>query len=319
MKKVVCFGEVLIDFLNTGSHADGPLQINHFAQYPGGAPANAAVAASCLGVPTAFAGQVGDDHFGHYLLDSLKAYGVDTSLCPIHPTAKTPLAFVFLDNDGERSFEFYRDRSADLEITTNQVTADWFNETAIFHCCSNTLTNPNIATTTIEIMQKASQAGAVLTFDVNLRHNLWENKTINANIVNEAVKLCQVIKFAKEELEFLAAGDETGYINNLLNHNTQLVLITDGPNPINVYSKSGNSVVNPPKVKAVDTNAGGDAFTGGIIAGIFRLGKPVTELTIDEINSLVFFASNCGGYAVSRPGAFTSLPSWENVKQHWSF
>lgn len=49
MKPVLCFGEALIDFLNTGKQEDGPLTLNNYRQYPGGAPANAAVAVAKLG------------------------------------------------------------------------------------------------------------------------------------------------------------------------------------------------------------------------------------------------------------------------------
>ena len=57
MKRVVCFGEAVIDFLNTGQLREGEMSRNSFTQFPGGAPANAAVAV---------AKQVGDDPFGHF-------------------------------------------------------------------------------------------------------------------------------------------------------------------------------------------------------------------------------------------------------------
>ena len=71
MKRIVCFGEVLIDFLNTSSSSEGKIPFNNFTQYPGGAPANVAVAIAKLGGQSAFAGQVGDDAFGHFLLGAL--------------------------------------------------------------------------------------------------------------------------------------------------------------------------------------------------------------------------------------------------------
>ncbi len=68
MKRVVCFGEAVIDFLNTGQLREGEMSLNSFTQFPGGAPANAAVAVAKLGGEAVFAGQVGDDPFGHFLL-----------------------------------------------------------------------------------------------------------------------------------------------------------------------------------------------------------------------------------------------------------
>lgn len=318
MKKIVCFGEVLIDFLNTTATANGPLMIKEFAQFPGGAPANAAVAAALLETPAAFAGQIGDDHFGHFLVDALKSYGVDTSLVSTHPTAKTPLAFVFLDEDGERSFEFYRDNSADLLMTPEQADARWFENTGLFHCCSNTLTTPAIAETTAILMAKARDAGALLCFDVNLRHNLWENGQIDRDLVNATIARSQVIKFSLEELEYLAGDQNEAYLQNLLAGETELILVTNGPKAIEVYYRGGHLTVVPPKTQAVDTTAGGDAFSGGILAGLCRLEQAPSALTAEQITKLVTFASYCGAHAVARQGAFTSLPTWENIKSHWT-
>ncbi|WP_462172809.1 PfkB family carbohydrate kinase [Pseudoalteromonas xiamenensis] len=104
---LVCFGEVLIDFLSDGKTPES------FTKYAGGAPANVAVAASKLGVKSAFCGMVGDDMFGHFLLDELERLGVDTQYCKMTNEAKTALAFVSLDQQGERSFSFYRPPAAD--------------------------------------------------------------------------------------------------------------------------------------------------------------------------------------------------------------
>lgn len=87
-KSVVCFGEALIDFLNTGQVEGGVLELNQFTQIPGGAPANVAVAVAKLGVRARFAGQVGSDYFGNFIIDALRAYGVDTSLTLQHPAAE---------------------------------------------------------------------------------------------------------------------------------------------------------------------------------------------------------------------------------------
>ena len=104
MSNVLCFGEALIDFLNTGQKQEERLSLNAFTQYPGGAPANAAVAVAKLGGDAAFVGQVGADMFGDFLVQSLAEYGVDTSHVLQHPTLKTALAFVARDEAGERKF-----------------------------------------------------------------------------------------------------------------------------------------------------------------------------------------------------------------------
>ena len=194
MKPVICFGEALIDFLNTGSQEDGCLRINNYRQYPGGAPANAAVAVSKLGGKAFFAGQVGDDTFGEFLINALRTYQVDTQFVSKHPHAKTALAFVLLDEMGERSFSFHRHQTADLLFDKSQVDKNWFNESAIFHFCSNTLTEKSIAACTEYAVEQALMHGAIISFDVNLRHNLWATGKVTISVVDKLVKQAHVFK-----------------------------------------------------------------------------------------------------------------------------
>ncbi|WP_234414879.1 PfkB family carbohydrate kinase, partial [Xanthomonas fragariae] len=104
--QVVCFGEALIDMLALPSA--GLDEARTFAQYAGGAPANVAVAVARLGGAAHFVGMLGRDMFGDFLLQSLQQAGVVTDGIVRTDQAKTALAFVALDEAGERSFSFYR-------------------------------------------------------------------------------------------------------------------------------------------------------------------------------------------------------------------
>ncbi len=135
-------------------HKCGGLQLADFRQFPGGAPANVAVAVARLGGQAKFAGQVGDDPFGQFLEEALLHYGVGTTFLHKHPSAHTTLAFVFLDADGDRSFSFYRDRTADVLFSAEQVSDQWFVDHPILHVCSNTLTNQDIASVTEYVLEQ---------------------------------------------------------------------------------------------------------------------------------------------------------------------
>ncbi|CAN1265070.1 Probable fructokinase-6, chloroplastic [Linum perenne] len=117
---VVCFGEMLIDFVptvNGVSLAEAPA----FKKAPGGAPANVAVGVSRLGGSSAFIGKLGDDEFGHMLDDILKQNNVDNSGVRFDPYARTALAFVTLRADGEREFLFFRHPSADMLLKESEL------------------------------------------------------------------------------------------------------------------------------------------------------------------------------------------------------
>jgi fructokinase len=309
MKPVICFGEALIDFLNTGSEKVDALTLLDYRQYPGGAPANAAVAVAKLGGNACFAGQVGNDMFGDFLISSLKAYGVDTRFVTKHPTAKTALAFVKLNQNGDRSFSFYRQDTADLLFTNTQVDSAWFEEQPLFHFCSNTLTNNDIAQCTAFAVDQAEQHGALISFDVNLRHNLWPAGQVDIDKVNQLVHRAHLLKFSREEIEFLAQGHLDTYITQCLNTTCRLIIITNGEYDIEYFTATGNGVIHPPKVTVMDTTAGGDAFVGGLLYGLSHFKQPKSLLdNLDVIAQLLQSAAACGAHAVTKPGAFPALP-----------
>lgn len=318
MKPVICFGEALIDFLNTGEQQDGQLVLSDYRQYPGGAPANAAVSVAKLGGKAFFAGQVGADLFGDFLKTSLEQYGVDTSYLNQHPTAKTALAFVKLDDAGDRSFSFYRHQTADVMFKPEQISANWFKTSAIFHFCSNTLTEDGISETTKEAVVKARENGALISFDVNLRHNLWSSGQADKSLVNEFVFLSDLLKFSKEEIDYLSDNNQADYIDKCLANGVSLVVVTDGANPIEYFTSHESNRFDAPPVKAVDTTAGGDAFIGSLLFGLskeedfalLRGNKP-------RLLALLTFASYCGAHAVTLPGAFPALPSFQDIQSHW--
>ncbi|MFI5270177.1 MAG: carbohydrate kinase, partial [Chloroflexota bacterium] len=165
MAEVLCFGEALMDMLAEPGGSYGP--------YAGGAPANVAVALAKLGVESAFVGMLAQDAFGDLLLESLGTAGVSTAQVARTKDANTALAFVSLDAEGERRFSFYRPPAADLLFRAEHFRPTAFKGAAAFHCCSNSLTEPAIAETTLEGVRLARAAGALVSVDVNYRPGLW--------------------------------------------------------------------------------------------------------------------------------------------------
>jgi len=139
-RPILCFGEALIDFHAEGDDGHGFAQ--HFLPFAGGAPANVAVAVARLGGTARFAGMLSRDPFGDFLLDSLKRAGVGIDDIARTDEANTALAFVTLDTHGERSFTFYRASTADLLFRPAHFRVDTFHDAAVFHVCSNSMTDP---------------------------------------------------------------------------------------------------------------------------------------------------------------------------------
>jgi fructokinase len=315
-RQVVCFGEALIDFLAKPGSA--PPQ---FLQYAGGAPANVAVAVVRLGGPAAFVGMLGEDMFGDFLLHELQAAGVDTGSVVRTDTAKTALAFVSLDAHGERRFSFYRPPAADLLFRPEHFAPDCFRSAAIFHACSNSLTEEAIAAATLEGMQRARGAGVLVSFDLNLRPNLWRAGEDPRPRIWQALQAAHLVKLSAVELAFLVEprGSEQAVLADIWRGSAELVVVTDGAAPLRYFTRQGVGGRPAFRVQAVDTTAAGDAFVGGLLFSLARAGVTASKLAhfagVDPaFAGALRFAAACGALTVTRQGAFAAMPSLAEVE-----
>lgn len=316
--EIVCFGEALIDFLATDGEAGAP---RAFIQHAGGAPANASVAVARLGGKAQFVGMLGADMFGDFLLQSLEEAGVGTDYVRRTDAAKTALAFVSLDASGERSFSFYRPPAADLLFRSTDYDDACFARASIFHVCSNSLTEPEIAEATLEGMALARRQGAVVSIDMNLRPALWPANVDPLPRLWQALSAADVVKLAGNELDYLAdreAGGEPRVIHRLL-ESAQVLVVTDGAAPLRWYTRDRSGVLDTFSVRSIDTTAAGDAFIGGLLYQLQARGidrAHLASFAADEtaLFDSLRFAAGCGALAVTRHGAFAALPCLDEVE-----
>ncbi len=315
----MCFGEALIDFLAEPGTDRGEPQ--KFARHAGGAPANVSVAVARLGTPSAFVGMLGRDMFGDFLLQSLNAAGVSIDYVVRTDKANTALAFVSLDEHGERQFSFYRPPSADLLFRPNDFSDACFADAAVFHACSNSLTQADIADTTLEGMRRAHAAGALVSFDMNLRLNLWPTHADPRPRIWQALREAELVKLSAGEMAFLAevSGSKAAVIAELWHGRTQWLWVTDGAAPLHYFTHARQGRVPAFAVKTVNTTAAGDAFVGGMLSWLVR--ENVTQENLENfladdapMQSALRFAAACGALAVTRHGAFEAMPSHTEVE-----
>jgi len=324
MSKIVCFGEALIDLLaQPPAAADTP---RAFLQYAGGAPANVAVAAARLGADTHFAGMLGNDMFGDFLLESFVSAGVATDCIVRTDEAKTALAFVALDAHGERSFSFYRPPAADLMFRSAHFLPACFEGTGSFHVCSNSLTEAGIAEATLDGMARARAAGAVVSLDLNLRPALWPADVDPTPRLWQALSAADLVKLSQEELDYLArplGGGAEGEVivrRRIFEGAAQWLIVTDGAAQIRWFTRRSSGQVPSFRVDARDTTAAGDAFVGGLL---FWLGERSGDgpnfnafcQAQNDIEEAIRFGAAVGALAVTRKGAFAAMPSLTEVHQ----
>ncbi|CAA3003530.1 probable fructokinase-7 [Olea europaea subsp. europaea] len=237
---VICFGEMLIDFVPTVggvSLAEAPA----FQKAPGGAPANVAVCIAKLGGSSAFIGKVGEDEFGHMLADILKENKVNISGVRYDPDARTALAFVTLRADGEREFMFFRNPSADMLLRESELDIDFIKKASIFHYGSISLIKEPCRSTQLSAMAIAKKSGSILSYDPNLRLPLWPSEEAARKEIMSIWNQADVIKISEEEITFLTEGDDPNdddvVLKKLFHPNLRLLLVSEGKAGCRYYTK----------------------------------------------------------------------------------
>ncbi|MEO6799873.1 MAG: carbohydrate kinase [Rhodanobacter sp.] len=316
-RSILCFGEALVDLHASGFDRHG--FATGFTPFAGGAPANVAVAVARLGGSARFAGMLAQDSFGEFLLSSLQDAGVSTADVARTDRANSALAFVSLDAHGERSFSFYRERTADLQFRASDFRADAFADLAVFHVCSNCMTDPALAEATQEGMQRANRAGAVVSFDLNLRPALWPAGVDPLPLVWPALHLADVVKLSAEEFTWLAVDGEQTTLDRLWRGRPRLLVVTDGAKPVRWFHPDAEGELPGYAVAVVDSTAAGDAFVGGLLCGLADLEATPDRLDhlvgqLPRLHGMLRFAAASGALTVTRKGSFAAMPSGDEVR-----
>ncbi|GLT36026.1 hypothetical protein SLA2020_104310 [Shorea laevis] len=314
---VVCFGEMLIDFVPTVggvSLAEAPA----FMKAPGGAPANVAVGISRLGGSSAFIGKVGDDEFGHMLADILKQNNVDNTGMRFDREARTALAFVTLRADGEREFLFFRHPSADMRLHESELDINLVKKARILHYGSISLIAEPCRSAQLAAMSIAKRSGSILSYDPNLRLPLWPSAEAARKGIMSVWDQADIIKISEEEISFLTGGDDpyddNVVLQKLFHPNLKLLVVTEGSDGCRYYTKAFKGRVPGVKAKPVDTTGAGDAFVGGMLSSI----ASDSRIFEDEkrLRDALLFANTCGALTVTQRGAIPALPTKKAVLEY---
>ncbi|KAK9288982.1 hypothetical protein L1049_017453 [Liquidambar formosana] len=309
---IVSFGEMLIDFVPTVSGvslAEAP----GFIKAPGGAPANVAIAVSRIGGKAAFVGKLGDDEFGRMLAGILKENGVNGEGINFDEGARTALAFVTLRADGEREFMFYRNPSADMLLKPEELNLEVIRSAKIFHYGSISLIVEPCRSAHLKAMQEAKDAGALLSYDPNLRLPLWPSPEEAREQIMSIWEKADLIKVSDVELEFLTGSNkiDDAAAMSLWHPGLKLLLVTLGEDGCRYYTKNFHGSVEGFHVNTVDTTGAGDSFVGALLC------KIVDNLSILEdeakLREVLKFANACGAITTTKKGAIPALPKESEV------
>jgi len=311
---VVCLGEVLIDLVARDS--DLPLQqATTFHKAAGGAPANVAAALARLGIPVAFIGKVGGDAFGQSLRETLAAEGVVVRGMVEAPTARTALAFVGSDGRGGREFVFYHRGMADTLLRAEEVDRELIANARIFHFGSVTLATEPSRAATAAAAQWAREAGCLVSFDPNVRLEVWDSPGHAQDSMIDALRVVDVVKVSSDELTFLTGtSDPTEACHILREHGPTVAIVTLGGGGCYYQTPSASGHVPGISVEAVDSLGAGDAFVAGVLACLSAYSDRRDVCAEATLVPALRFANAVGAITTTRYGAIPALPTRAQVE-----
>ncbi|EIM2825702.1 aminoimidazole riboside kinase [Escherichia coli] len=301
--KVWVLGDAVVDLL---PESDGRL-----LPCPGGAPANVAVGIARLGGTSGFIGRVGDDPFGALMQRTLLTEGVDITYLKQDEWHRTSMVLVDLNDQGERSFTFMVRPSADLFLETTDLPCwrhgEWL------HLCSIALSAEPSRTSAFTAMTAIRHAGGFVSFDPNIREDLWQDEHLLRLCLRQALQLADVVKLSEEEWRLINGKTQNDRDICALakEYEIALLLVTKGAEGVVVCYRGQVHHFAGMSVNCVDSTGAGDAFVAGLLTGLSSTGLSTDER---EMRRIIDLAQRCGALAVTAKGAMTALPCRQELE-----
>ena len=315
MKKkfdVIALGELLIDFTeNALSEQGNPLMEAN----PGGAPCNVLAMLQKLGKKTAFVGKVGKDMFGAQLRQVTEDAGICMDYLLEDEFVHTTLAFVKTFPNGDRDFSFYRNPGADMQLKADELPPEALKDTEIFHFGTLSMTHPEVRLATKKAVAAAKAAGALISFDPNLRPPLWSDLADAKEQISWGLSQTDILKIADNEIEFMTGEksfDRGAAILQEKYPNIRVLNVTAGAD--GSYSYYGNTRVFVPSFRlggTIETTGAGDTFCACVLNYVLENG--IDNLSAAQLTEMLRFANAAAYLVTTKKGAIRSMPERAQV------
>jgi len=311
---IVCLGEILIDMFP--AEVGRPLpEVSAFKPKPGGAPANVAVAATRLDRESAFIGKVGDDAFGHHLAEILRQEGVNIDGMRYDQEARTGLAFLAMPDVNSYDILFYRNPGADMRLQADELDRELLQNARAFHFGSLSLIQEPSRSATMEAVKIAKDSGALISFDVNYRDDLWSEEEAYERVM-ATIPHVDLLKINEVELRLLGGSDDLNAVSKaLLENGPNLVVVTLGPDGSYFRIAEGSEAIPPFNVDTVDATGCGDAFIAGLLCQLVKGDGWQEQLTMEQTRQNLRYANAVGALTALTLGVIPALPTAATVEE----
>ena len=312
---IICIGELLIDFFCKDVDID-LIDGQHFEKQAGGAPANVCATIATLGGNAMFCGKVGEDPFGYFLKKSLDHVNVDTSLLVFDKKHPTTLAFVSLQESGERDFVF--NRGADAFLLEEEIDKEKVKQAEILHFGSATaLLDEPFRSTYLNMMKLAKKERKFISFDPNYRKDLWKERTQQfIELTKEAIALADFVKLSEEEIKIITKKhDLISGMEDLHQVGASIISVTLGKDGTLISNGSNKELIPSIEIKAIDSTGAGDAFVGATLFQIAKENNPHDLVShFQNLKTMITFSNQVGAMTCTHIGAMSAVSKLHSYK-----
>ena len=261
-KKINVLGDANVDMVLNLSKKD---KLGDPELFSGGSSANVASGLARLGLKVSFFGSLGNDMYGKYVINEMNSEGIDTSNIELLDEFNTAMVIGVVEKSSERSLFVWPPKNGahNKYILNNKskkeiLDCDWL------HVSGISLRFSPVRETMIEAMKLCKEKNKIVSFDLNLRTELWGFDESFRDVVLEAVSYSSIIfGNLREELLCLFDENEDSLYKNL--DDDQVLICRDGENGalgITVKTKVKSDSV---PIIPFDSVGAGDAFNTGFI------------------------------------------------------
>ena len=268
-RELITLGEAMIVFIaeNQGDFTD----IEKFAKGIAGAELNVSMGLSRLGHKVSYITRLGNDVFGSYIRDIINKEGILDDSISIDDSHSTGFYFKTKVEDGDPEVHYFRRNSAASQLSCKDIEATDFSGAKILHITGITaaLSKESLEAVYLAI-DKARENNMLITFDPNIRLQLWESKEYMIEVLNNIASKCDVILPGIKEGNILTGKQTKEEIADFyLSNGAKAVIIKNGASGAYLKTVEYEKIVPGFKVKqVVDTVGAGDGFATGVLSGL---------------------------------------------------
>lgn len=301
---VVTIGETMVLFVPS---SDGPLRYSHqFTKTIGGAESNVAIALSRLGHQTGWISRVGNDEFGRYIEQFIRAEGVDTSHVKVDPMNPTAVFFKERRIAQDPKIYYYRKNSAASFISSEELDEAYISKAKFLHLTGIT---PALSDSCLETVYRgieiAKKHNVKICFDPNIRLKLISKEDAR-KVLNDIAKHCDFVLPGLEEGQLLTGEKEPEQIATrfIENGSKTVVIKLEDKGAFYANSKEQGYVSGIPLKQIIDTSGAGDGFAAGFLSGLLRGW---------DLQRAVQLGNQVGAYACTVSGDIEGYPFFEDL------